>query len=176
MAPLCSAVLAVQNQPSNGVGNLPACLWGSLKREIPSLWDGSFASLALAKPGAETATLCPQISAKPRAQARCRGGGIATPPPPHPPPRDPGTVLSSSRLSQTCVIPSHRTDTPLPPNSVSKELSCVLPAPYPAPRTPCQHGQTLPTWARGRCSPYLLAGLSWRVRELTPSPALCRWH
>lgn len=44
--------------------------------EIPSPRNGSFASLALAKPGAGTATLCTQIGAKPHAQACCRCGGI----------------------------------------------------------------------------------------------------
>ncbi|XP_063205920.1 uncharacterized protein LOC134522303 isoform X2 [Chroicocephalus ridibundus] len=87
--------------------------------------------------------------------APCQRSGLGRPPP-------------------SCI--SAGMDTPLPPNSVSKELSHVLPAPCPATGTPHQHGQTLPTWARGRCSPYLLARLSQRVRELVPSPALCHRH
>lgn len=165
MALLCSSVLAVQSQPSNGVCNFPACPWGSLKGEIPSLWNGSFASLAPAKPGAGT-NWCKAM--RPSLLQRwwhCLSLPLA-----------PARFCQALGFPQMHVIPFCRMDTPLPPNSVSKELSHVLPAPCPATGTPHQHGQTLPTWARGRCSPYLLARLSQRVRELVPSPALCHRH
>lgn len=35
MALLCSTILGMQNQPLNGVCNLPACLGGSLKAGHP---------------------------------------------------------------------------------------------------------------------------------------------
>lgn len=71
--PALSTILAVQNQPLNGVFNLSACLQESLKRGISPPWDRSFAYVALAKPGAGMAALCTQIRAshtpKPAAEA-----------------------------------------------------------------------------------------------------------